>query len=91
MLSIENNQNDTFRILFETAGEGHVVANKDGRIDIVNSRVEELFGYKRQELIGQKVEMLIPRKTSLWDRLFKISVTKKVALHADTPLLILQD
>ncbi len=53
-----------FRILFETAGEGLVVANKEGVIDIVNPRIEELFGYKRKELIGQKVETLIPTRYS---------------------------
>ena len=34
---------------------------------------------------------LIPRKTKFWDRIFKTSVTKKIALHANVPLLILRD
>jgi PAS domain S-box-containing protein len=64
VLSRENKKDDMFRILFETAGEGLVVANKEGVIDIVNPRIEELFGYKRAELIGQKVEILIPNRFS---------------------------
>lgn len=38
-----------------------VIANEHGKIDLVNARTERLFGYKRDELLGQPVEMLIPR------------------------------
>ncbi len=34
--------------------------------------------------------VLVPRKTSLWERIFKSSVTKKVALHAHVPMLALK-
>ena len=51
--------------------------------------ISGIEGYMRETT--PDIMVLIPRKTSLWDRLFKISVTKKVALHAETPLLILQD
>ncbi len=60
MISRENPRDDMFRILFETAGEGLVVVNKSGIIDIINPRMEELFGYNRKDMIGQPIEMLIP-------------------------------
>ena len=51
---------DIAAVLFESAAEGLVVTNPEGDIEVVNSRVEELFGYTNKELIGQKVEILIP-------------------------------
>jgi PAS domain S-box-containing protein len=46
--------------LLESAPDGMVIVNSDGRIVVVNSQTEILFGYSRQELIGQPVELLIP-------------------------------
>ena len=39
-----------------------VVVGDDGRIDLVNLRAEELFGYTRAELTGQDLEVLIPER-----------------------------
>jgi PAS domain S-box-containing protein len=49
-----------FRALLESAPDGIVVVDAQGTIVIVNSQTERLFGYTRQELIGQAVEMLVP-------------------------------
>jgi len=46
--------------LLETLPDATVAVNLDGTIVQVNSQVQELFGYEREELIGQKVEMLVP-------------------------------
>ena len=46
--------------LLEGAPDAMVVSSQDGRIALVNAQLERLFGYPRGELIGQKVEMLIP-------------------------------
>lgn len=51
---------DIFRILFESAGEGLVLVDKTGTILMLNPRVEEMFGYEKNELVGQKIEVLIP-------------------------------
>ena len=37
-----------------------VCVSADGRIALVNAQVERLFGYRREELVGQLVEMLVP-------------------------------
>jgi len=39
-----------------------VVTDRDGRIAEVNSQVERFFGYSRAELLGQRVETLVPER-----------------------------
>jgi hypothetical protein len=46
--------------LLETLPDAIVAVDRNGIIVQVNSQAQELFGYKRDELIGQKVEMLVP-------------------------------
>src|SRR5579883_617866 len=51
---------DWFRLAVEAAPSGMIMTDSDGRILLVNSRAENLFGYRREELKGQPVEMLVP-------------------------------
>ena len=46
--------------LLETLPDAVVAVDRDGTILQVNSQAQELFGYRRDELIGQKVELLVP-------------------------------
>jgi len=46
--------------LLETLPDAIVAVDREGTMVQVNSQAEELFGYDRDELIGQKVEMLVP-------------------------------
>jgi PAS domain S-box-containing protein len=49
------------RALLESVSDGVIVTDADGYITLVNARTEEMFGYRRDELVGQKVEILLPR------------------------------
>jgi PAS domain S-box-containing protein len=49
-----------FRVLMESASQAIVAVNHKGRIELVNNRAEELFGYTRDELLGHSLEMLLP-------------------------------
>ncbi|HEX9161224.1 MAG TPA: PAS domain S-box protein [Thermoanaerobaculia bacterium] len=51
-----------FRGFLESAPDAVVVIDRQGRIAIVNSLTESMFGYKREELLGQPVEILVPER-----------------------------
>ena len=49
-----------YRGLLEAAPDGMVVVNERGEIVLLNAQAEKHFGYRRDELIGQKVTNIIP-------------------------------
>ncbi|MDB5350101.1 MAG: chemotaxis protein methyltransferase CheR [Planctomycetota bacterium] len=53
---------ERFQGFLEAAPDAVVIATPDGRIDQINAQTERLFGYGRDELIGQPVEILMPAR-----------------------------
>ena len=48
--------------LFESLPDAIVVVRRDGRIMAVNAQAQVMFGYKREEMLGRPVEMLLPQR-----------------------------
>jgi PAS domain S-box-containing protein len=60
--AVHFNVETIFRNLLQAAPDAMLVVDADGRILFVNERTETLFGYAREKLIGQTVEMLVPSR-----------------------------
>jgi PAS domain S-box-containing protein len=59
-ITARKKEDDKFKGLLESAPDAMVIADNSGKIALLNKQAEFLFGYDKQELIGQPVEKLIP-------------------------------
>jgi PAS domain S-box-containing protein len=66
-----NEHEPLFRDLLDAAPDPIVIVNEAGAIVHVNSRVEEVLGYERRELLGERVEVLIPDRFALAHRVHR--------------------
>jgi PAS domain S-box-containing protein len=53
---------EQFRLALEAAPTGMLMMNEAGTIVLVNAQIEALFGYPREELLGQRLELLVPER-----------------------------
>jgi two-component system sensor kinase FixL len=53
---------EDFRLALEAAPSGILLVNATGQIVLVNTHIEELFGYRREELVGHTMEVLVPER-----------------------------
>jgi PAS domain S-box-containing protein len=51
---------DKFRMAIDASPSGQIMIDGNGAIVLVNAEIERVFGYTREELIGQPVEILVP-------------------------------
>jgi PAS domain S-box-containing protein len=54
-----------FRSLLDAAPDAMIISSEGGKISLVNSQVEVMFGFRREELIGHDIHRLVPE----WNRL----------------------
>ena len=59
--------------LIDALGDGLALTDQDGRIALVNRRCAEMFGYKREELIGLPVDSLVPSDVRAAHRAYRVS------------------
>jgi PAS domain S-box-containing protein len=52
-----------FRSLLEAAPDAMIISSEDGRINLVNSQAEAMFGFEREALIGRSILSLVPEWT----------------------------
>jgi PAS domain S-box-containing protein len=61
-LSLESFAQDYCRLAVEACPNGMVMTDSGGRIVLANAETERLFGYRRDELIGRTIEILLPER-----------------------------
>jgi len=62
-LKTEEDQKNAFTIgLLESSPDAMIVVDEDGRVFSVNTQTEKFFGYSKNEMIGNRIEMLIPER-----------------------------
>ena len=53
---------EKFKLAVEACPNGMLMADHAGLIVMANTEVENMFGYRREELIGQSVDLLVPER-----------------------------
>jgi PAS domain S-box-containing protein len=61
-ITAQKQTQDLFRLVTEASLSGLILVDHEGRIVLLNSHAEKLFGYQRHELIGKSVEILVPER-----------------------------
>lgn len=61
-MDLKSNKDKRFHSFLESVPDAIVIVNKEGNIQSVNSQTETLFGYERSEIIGKKIEYLMPSR-----------------------------
>lgn len=54
---------ERFRQVIESSPNGIVMVDQTGKIHLVNEQIEKTFGYSRDELLGQSIDILVPNRT----------------------------
>ncbi|MFA6209786.1 MAG: ATP-binding protein [Candidatus Obscuribacterales bacterium] len=57
---LSNLGEERLRLIVEAAPSGMIMVDEIGRVVLVNSQIERMFGYSREELLGQSIDMLVP-------------------------------
>jgi PAS domain S-box-containing protein len=64
MLTSSASRESTFQAMLDAAPDAMVGVNSDGVIVMVNVQTEAVFGYTRENLLGQQIEILVPERVT---------------------------
>ena len=66
-----------YRQIIENSQDAILFADRDGRIDLWNSGAEAIFGYKKEEVLGKSLDLIIPEKLRQrhWEGYYKVMET----------------
>ena len=79
-VSAANDSEAYFRNLLESAPDAMIIIDEQAKIAIINAQAETMFGYNREDILGQSIEVLLP------DRLRKEHVRHREGYFADPRL-----
>ena len=51
-----------FRTILESAPDAMIIIDESGKIAVANGQAERMFGYRREQLLGQPIEILLPER-----------------------------
>lgn len=51
---------ERLRLVIEAAPSGMIMVDRAGKIRLINSQIEKIFGYDRNEILGETIEILVP-------------------------------
>lgn len=66
-----------YKQIVDFAGDGILFADRDGNIRVWNSGAEKIFGYTREEAIGESLDLIVPEKLRErhWEGYHKVMAT----------------
>jgi PAS domain-containing protein len=70
------------QLILETEQTGLLAVGEDGVIELANRAAESQFGYTRAELIGQRIEMLVPEDSRAGHVVLRNGYLERPALRA---------
>jgi len=62
-----------YKLVVESASESIIITDQKGRITYVNPAFTDTFGYQKKEVVGQKIEMLIPKNRAIAHKDYRTS------------------
>jgi PAS domain S-box-containing protein len=63
-LETQRGKDNMFKRLTELSPEAMIFTDSEGMVELVNSQVEHLFGYDRQDILGKNINMLVPQNVA---------------------------